>query len=295
MKVILCPNPYRDKGLKAAQSAVRILENCGVETAVCLPFELEDNNRPEIPPQVRLKPLRQELKSAQALVCFGGDGTILHAARDANPYGIPVLGINLGSVGFMAELEHSELSLLARLAGGKFDVERRMMLDVTVRREGRRIFRETALNDAVVTKGSVARVLDLEVTGDRVTISSFAGDGVIIATPTGSTAYSLAAGGPILEPTAQNLVLCPICAHTICFNSYVLTPSHTVTIETLDKTKKPIFLSVDVSKPFPLRPGDRVQVRRSRHDLKLVRLSGKSFCQIFERKMLAGGIDDDEK
>ena len=78
MKVILCPNPYRDKGLKAAQSAVRILENCGVETAVCLPFELEDNNRPEIPPQVRLKPLRQELKSAQALVCFGGDGTILH-------------------------------------------------------------------------------------------------------------------------------------------------------------------------------------------------------------------------
>ena len=104
--------------------------------------------------------MKQGLKRAAVLVCFGGDGTIRHAARDANPYNVPVLGINLGSVGFMAELEHGELSLLARLAGGKFDVERRMMLDVTVRREGRRILRETALNDAVVTNGSVARVLD---------------------------------------------------------------------------------------------------------------------------------------
>ena len=165
MKVVLCPNPYRDRGLKAAQSAKKILEGSGVDTVVCLPFELEENSRLELPAHVPLKKMAQELKGADVLVCFGGDGTILHAARDAVPYQIPVLGVNLGSVGFMAELEHGELSLLSRLAGGKFDVERRMMLDVSVRREGRRVFREDALNDAVITKGSVARVLDLEEIG----------------------------------------------------------------------------------------------------------------------------------
>lgn len=285
MKVILCPNPYRDKGLKAAQSAVRILENCGVETAVCLPFELEDNNRPEIPPQVRLKPLRQELKSAQALVCFGGDGTILHAARDANSYGIPVLGINLGSVGFMAELEHSELSLLARLAGGKFDVERRMMLDVTVRREGRRIFRETALNDAVVTKGSVARVLDLEVTGDRVTISSFAGDGVIIATPTGSTAYSLAAGGPIVEPTAANLIVTPVCAHSLHAKPFVLDSGRAVGVRITPGSRKTAYLSVDGGKAFKVQVGDWVECRKSERFTQLIKLTGRSFYERINQKL----------
>ena len=202
MKVVLSPNPYRDRGLKAAQAAEKILKAAGVETAICLPFSVEGSNV-EFPKHIQFKQTEEELKSADILVCFGGDGTILHAARDANAHQIPVLGINLGSVGFMAELEQHELSMLSRLTAGKYTIEKRMMLDITVRRDGRRVFSETALNDAVVTKGtSVARVLDLQVTGDRTVISSFSGDGVVIATPTGSTAYSLAAGGPIVEPTA---------------------------------------------------------------------------------------------
>ena len=177
---------YRDE-----ETAKKILEGSGVDTVVCLPFELEENSRLELPAHVPLKKMAQELKGADVLVCFGGDGTILHAARDAVPYQIPVLGVNLGSVGFMAELEHGELSLLSRLAGGKFDVERRMMLDVSVRREGRRVFREDALNDAVITKGSVARVLDLDVTGDRVTISHAVADGA----PTILNGYTLTIEG----------------------------------------------------------------------------------------------------
>lgn len=285
MKVVLCPNPYRDKGLRAAQSAVRILKNCGVETAVCLPFELEDSGKPDLPEQVQLRELKRELRGADVLVCFGGDGTILHAARDANPYRVPVLGINLGSVGFMAELEHNELSLLGKLATGKFDVERRMMLDVVVRRDGRKVFRETALNDAVVTKGSVARVLDLEVTGDRVTIASFSGDGVIVSTPTGSTAYSLAAGGPIVEPTASNLIVTPVCAHSLHAKPFVLDSGRAVGVRITPGGRKMAYLSVDGGKAFKVQVGDWVECRRSERFAQLVKLTGRSFYERINQKL----------
>ena len=115
MKIVLSPNPYRDKGLKAAQSAARILNNAQVETCICLPFSTEGANI-DFPKHVHLSRMEEELPNADALVCFGGDGTILHAAKDANAYGIPILGVNLGSVGFMAEVELGELSLLSKLA-----------------------------------------------------------------------------------------------------------------------------------------------------------------------------------
>lgn len=285
MKVVLSPNPYRDRGLKAAQSAKRILEGSGVETVICLPFEVDEGSRVDLPAHLNLKKLNKELENADVLVCFGGDGTILHAARDANPHNIPVLGVNLGSVGFMAELEQSELSLLARLVSGKFDVERRMMLDVSVRREGKKIFSETALNDAVITKGAVARVLELEVTGDRVTISSFAGDGVVIATPTGSTAYSLAAGGPIVEPTAENTIMAPICAHSLHAKPFVLDSSRTVGVRMAPGARKTAYLSVDGGKAFKIQPGDWVECRKSSQVTRLVKLTGRSFYERINQKL----------
>ena len=154
MKIILSPNPYRDKGLKAAQAAERILKNAGVETRICLPFTTEGSDI-KFPRQVTFSNMEEELKDADILICFGGDGTILHAAKDANAHGVPILGVNLGSVGFMAEVEQGELSLLSRLAVGKYTVESRMMLSVAIRRDGKTIFSDIALNDAVITKGAV--------------------------------------------------------------------------------------------------------------------------------------------
>ena len=284
MKVVLSPNPYRDRGLKAAQAAEKILRNVGVETAMCLPFTVEGSNV-ELPRNITFKDTQEELKNADMMVCFGGDGTILHAAKDANAHKVPILGVNLGSVGFMAELEQSELSMRARLASGKYTIESRMMLDVTVRREGKVIYNDMALNDAALTKGAVARVLDLEVYGDKGLITSFSGDGTIISTPTGSTAYSMSAGGPIVEPTAENIIITPICAHALSARSFVLGRDRMVAVRMGKGSRKSAYLSVDGGKAFRLNGGDTLELRVSRSKTRLVRVTGRTFYEILNQKL----------
>ena len=284
MKVVLSPNPYRDKGLRAAQAAEKILRNAGVETSMCLPFQVEGGGA-ELPKHIRFRDTREELKTADILVCFGGDGTILHAAKDANAFGVPILGVNLGSVGFMAELEQEELPQLARLAAGKYTVESRMMLDVSVRRDRRTIFSDIARNDAARTKGAVARVLELEVYGDKVLMAHFSADGVIVCTPTGSTAYSMSAGGPIVEPTAENMIITPICSHALSARPIVLGRERVVALKMGRLARKTAYLSVDGGKAFRLSGGDVVEVRASQAVTRLVRVSGRSFYEILNQKL----------
>lgn len=287
MKVVLSPNPYRDRGLKAAQAAERILRSVGVEAVMCLPFSVEGGNL-DLPKHIRFKNMQEELKSADILICFGGDGTILHAAKDANACHVPVLGVNLGSVGFMAELEQGELSMLSRLAAGKYTIESRMMLDVVVRREGKIVYSDLALNDAAVTKGAIARVVDLEVYGDKVLISSFSADGVIISTPTGSTAYSMSAGGPIVEPTAENIIVTPICPHALSARSFVLGRGRLLSVKLGRMVRKTTYLSVDGGKAFRLNGGDVVEARESKSKTQLVRVTGRTFYEILNHKL--GGV-----
>lgn len=285
MKVVLSPNPYRDKGLRAAQAARKILESNGAETLICLPFELEENSRVELPKHLSFVPLREGLSQADILVCFGGDGTILHAAKDANACGVPILGVNMGSVGFMAELENGELSQLSKLSQGRYTIEARMMLDVSVMRNGRVIFRDVALNDAVVTKGAVARVIDLAVYGDKVLISELAGDGVILSTPTGSTGYAMSAGGPIVEPTAENIIFTPICAHSLHAKAVVLGPERLISVRLSKDSRKSAYLSVDGGRAFKLQAGDRVEVAKATNRTQLVKLTGRSFYEVLNQKL----------
>lgn len=285
MKVVLSPNPYRDKGLRAAQAARKILSGSGVETLICLPFELEENSRIELPKHLEYLPLKDGLAQSDVLVCFGGDGTILHAAKDANTYGVPILGVNMGSVGFMAELESGELSQLGKLAQGKYTIEARMMLDVRVERGGRVIFRDVALNDAVVTKGAVARVIDLAVYGDKVLISELAGDGVILSTPTGSTGYAMSAGGPIVEPTAENIIFTPICAHSLHAKAVVLGSERLISVRLGKDSRKSAYLSVDGGRAFKLMAGDRVEVTKAQNSTRLIKLTGRSFYEVLNQKL----------
>ena len=281
-KVILCPNPYRDHDFEVAKQAKDLLESIGFLPVICLPFQRENHDEKMDMPT---KPLHQEIKSADLLISFGGDGTILHLARTVALHDVPVLGINLGSLGFMAELEANELERLRDLKDWDFLVESRMMLDVNVIRDERSVYSNIALNDAVISKGSIARVVRLDIFTEEGRLTRVGGDGVIVSTPTGSTGYSMAAGGPIVEPTAKNLLLTPICPHSTRSSSYVLSPDHVITVETSEANRKFVYLSVDGGKAFSLKNGDKVRVSQSGYVTKLVRLSKKSFCEILDKKM----------
>ena len=283
MKIILSPNPYRDRGLKTAQAADRILKEVGVETCFCLPFEPDPHF--ELPKNLIYADIDSEITDADLLICFGGDGTLLHAAKLAYSYGVPIMGVNMGSVGFMAELEHSELKQLARLAKGDFKIEQRMMLDVSLIHERREIYFEHALNDAAITKGAVARVVEMSVSADSELISSLSGDGVLVSTPTGSTAYSLSAGGPVVEPTAENLIITPICAHVLQSKSYVLSKDRTVEIRLGRQARKTAYLSVDGGRAVRLSGGDIIRIRRSERGISLARLTERSFYQTLRAKL----------
>lgn len=291
-KIILCPNPNRDRGMVCTRQAEAILKELGFETVVCSPFR---DQKEGAFADYDVKPLTAELKTADLLITFGGDGTILHLAKLVALNKIPVLGINMGGLGFIAELEAGELETLRRLKDWDFQTEQRMMLDVSVQREGRQIYTNLGLNDAVIREGPISHVIHLKIASDGRHLADIAGDGVIIATPTGSTAYSLSAGGPVVEPVAQTMVVCPICIHNMRFSSYVLSPEHVLTIELERNGRKPVYLCVDESRAFALKSDDKVFVRRSKHAVKLVRLSERSFCEIFAQKMLPGGFVDHEK
>ena len=290
-RVILCPNPGRDRELTATLRAEGILRELGFETVICSPFR---SQKEEDFPGAKLRPLLPEMQRADLLITFGGDGTILHLAKLTALNQVPVLGINMGSLGFIAELEAGEIDRLRDLKDWDFATEDRMMLDVSVIRDGRQIYQNLGLNDAVIREGPISHVIHLRVESDGHHLADIAGDGVIIATPTGSTAYALSAGGPVVEPEAEILVLCPICTHNMRFSSYVLSPEHTLTVELERNGRKPVYLCVDESRAFPLRSNDVVQIRRSRHMVRLAHLSEKSFCEVFAQKMLPGGMQDEK-
>ena len=281
-KVILTPNPYRDKNFGTVREAMNILKNAGVETRLCLPFEVDKTY--DLPRDLRFSRLDRELPNANAVICFGGDGTILHMAKAATRHGMPILGVNIGTMGFMAELESAELDQLARLASDDFTIDKRMMLDVTVHRDRDIIFHDIGLNDVVITKGAVARIVHLNVRCDGVQAMECGGDGIIIATPTGSTAYSLSAGGPIVEPDAHNILVTPICAHDVGSRCIVASDRRVITVGLSMNARRNAFLSVDGGKAQRLNMGDVVTIRKSDLVTKLVRLKDRSFYDVVNTK-----------
>ena len=280
--VILTPNPYRDKGFQTVRAAQRVLRDVGIEPKICLPFDVDRSF--ELPRDIRFTRLERELPNAEMIVCFGGDGTILHMAKTATRRNIPVLGVNIGTMGFMAELESSELDQLARIAKNDYQVDSRMMLDVTLQRDRDIVFHDICLNDVVITKGAIARIAHLSVKCDGVQAMQCGGDGIIVATPTGSTAYSLSAGGPIVEPEASNIIITPICAHDVMSRCIVAPGRRVVSVELVRNTRRNAFLSVDGGKAVRMNMGDIAVVKKSTMEAKLVRLKERSFYDVLNAK-----------
>ena len=285
-RVILSPNPYRDKDFATLREAMAVLKGAGIDTRVCLPFEVDRNY--ELPRDIRFSRLDRELPGADMLVCFGGDGTLLHTAKTATRQGIPVLGVNIGTMGFMAELESGELSQLARIANDDYTIDNRMMLDVTVHRDRDIIFHDLCLNDVAITKGAVARIVHLKVQCDGVQAMECGGDGIIVATPTGSTAYSLSAGGPIVEPDAHSILITPICAHDVASRCIVVSDKRTVSVTMTQNARRNAYLSVDGGRTLRMNMGDVATIRTSNLCTKLVRLKDRSFFDVVNMKFRIG-------
>lgn len=232
-------------------------------------------------------PYGQVYEQADLIVTIGGDGTILHAARDAFARQTPVLGINTGRIGFMAGLEVDELDLLGRLVSGDFAIDSRMMLDIHIPGMDQSY---CALNDAVISKGAISKIIDLKVecNGNRVT--NYRADGLIVATPTGSTAYSLSAGGPVIDPRLDCIGVTPISPHSLIARTLLFEPDSLICVYPQNLYGRDAYLTVDGLSIIKLESGVKVQISKSRQKTKLVRLKDVSFYDVLYSKLNERGI-----
>lgn len=225
---------------------------------------------------------------ADAVLVLGGDGTMLSAARLVAERGIPILGINLGSMGFITEVNRDEIfRAVEKMLSENCPVEERLMLNVRVVREGRMIAEYTVLNDVVINKGALARIIDLETFINDVYLTTFKADGLIIATPTGSTAYSLSAGGPIIYPTLDSIVLTPICPHTLTNRPILLPDDFRVEI-ILRGMSEDVYLTLDGQIGFSLRKDDVVEISKSPFKARFLVACERDYFRILRTKLKWG-------
>lgn len=233
---------------------------------------------------------REEIAGASDFViALGGDGTLLHVARLLGDHETPILGINIGGLGFLTEVP-GELATdaLEGVLAGRFRIEERIMLEVELIRDGVTFERHRALNDSVIAKGALARVLNLEVRVDGEYLTSYVSDGLIIATPTGSTAYSLSAGGPIVSPGTRSIILTPICPHTLTNRPIILPDDSEVTVE-IQSESEYMMLTVDGQVGISLGLSDLLRVSRSGKRTRLIIWSDSSYFDVLRKKFNWGG------
>ena len=229
-------------------------------------------------------------RGCDLLIVFGGDGTMLRVAREAAGARTPIVGINVGSLGFLTDVQAHQLPLaLQQIWAGQTILESRSLLQAKVTQSGKTIV-ESALNDFVITRGALPRLIELEVRVNRELVTRYRGDGLIICSPTGSTAYSLAAGGAVVSPAAEVFTLTPICPHTLSNRSVIVNLASTIEVQMLSQ-KVDMILTADGQKTVSLAAGDIVTIRRSRHAIRLLHLAGSSFFETLRRKLNWSGTN----
>jgi len=224
--------------------------------------------------------------SADLVIVVGGDGTLLHVARMTAPFGIPVAGVNLGRLGFLVDIARESMEeILGQIQRGRYHREDRLMLRAEIRRAGEIIHQSEALNDVVVSKGELSRLIEFETVIDDCHVNSARADGVIVATPTGSTAYALSAGGPILHPTLEAIAVVPICPHTLSNRPLVVNSSSHLRVRMLDTGQQNTYVSFDGQFSLRLQDGDCVDIVRSERRVKLLRPFGHNHFDVLRAKL----------
>ena len=235
-------------------------------------------------------------KDMDSLVVLGGDGTLLGAARTVGQYGIPILGVNIGGLGFLTEIPLKRLyPAVEMMLQGQLEVESRLMLETRVLRDKSEICRFLVLNDVVINKGALARIIDLDVHINDQFLTTFRSDGLIISTPTGSTAYNLSAGGPVLYPTLTNFVVTPICPFSLTNRPIILPDSDIVSIGMGKESEEEVSLTFDGQVGFDFSYGDRVVIHKSKNKIKLMKSPDQTYFEILRAKLMWGGATYNQK
>ena len=280
MQGYIIPNLGKANSRACTFAVARVMEKCGITAVMPEAMQREFPIR-----SVLFQPKEQGLKNSDFIIAIGGDGTILHIAQDAVRYDVPVLGINAGRVGFLATIEREETELIAKIASGDYQIENRMLIEASVGTENC-----WAVNDIVLTRGEYSRIVDIDILCDGNPLYSLRGDGVILATPTGSTAYAMSAGGPVVDPSIQSISLSPICPYSLFSRTILFAPERKLTLcaKHVDNDSD-LILSADGSLGIKVPIGRDIQVQRSQKVFRLIRFAGKGFYEVLNQKLMWGG------
>lgn len=281
MKIAVIPNLNKRDAEAYTARIVSLLRQCGAEVLMHVSLAGDYGGT------VACVSHEEMVARCDVVIAVGGDGTIIHTARHASRADKPILGVNLGRLGFLAGVERDELYLLRRLFDGSYTVRRHMMLDVTVHgAAGEKTY--CALNDAVVS-GAQSKIFDFGLSVDGSETYRFRADGLILATPTGSTAYSLSAGGPVLDPQMDCILFTPICPHSLFNRSTVFSADKRLTVSADSEYSGDVFLTVDGDDPIRIARSDTISVRRSERATLLIKMDDRNFYDIVNRKILHSG------
>ena len=280
MQGYIIPNLGKANSRACTFAVARVMEKCGITAVMPEAMQREFPIR-----SVLFQPKEQGLKNSDFIIAIGGDGTILHIAQDAVRYDVPVLGINAGRVGFLATIEREETELIAKIASGDYQIENRMLIEASVGTENC-----WAVNDIVLTRGEYSSIVDIDILCDGNPIYSLRGDGVILSTPTGSTAYAMSAGGPVVDPSIQSISLSPICPYSLFSRTILFAPERKLTLCAKHvNNDSDLILSADGSLGIKVPIGKDIQVQRSQKVFRLIRFAGKGFYEVLNQKLMWGG------
>lgn len=279
----LVPNLDKQRAVRVAKWLVSWLGSQNVE--ICLEQQAADAvGWPD-----KGFSFEEMVQRAEILVVLGGDGTLLNAARNVATCGIPLFGINLGNLGFLTEIEVPEIvDAFGKILIGDYNIEERIMLETRVIRRTNEVARLIAFNDIVLAKSGLSRIMQLEVSIDGKYVDTYTADGLIVATPTGSTAYSLSAGGPIVSPYVDSLILTPICPHTLYARSLIISSSERVNVIVRSNYSE-MNLTADGQEDFFLQSGDQIEIKKAKCSAKLIKLREKDFYRLLRTRLQKGG------
>ncbi len=289
MKVYLFPNLSKLNCREYTENACEVLKSCGIS------IMMEEKYRKDFPFVEGLEYSDEQscISLCDAVIAIGGDGTILKCSVSASEHKKPVLGINCGRLGFMASLEHTQLDRLKNLADGKYSISRRMMLKARVKGDDNSEF--FALNDVVVSRSDDCKIADFEVHKDGQPVSSLRANGVILSTATGATAYSMSAGGPIIEPEMECIEFTQICPHSLFARSMIFSSNSRIIVKCHTADNAHVCLNVDGNIVYKLSDGDEIEVMRSPSHLDIIDIDGGSFFSSVNRKLMRPLKDTSEE